>query len=120
MNVDPGSIVWKHCSILGQRAAYKDWYEGKLVPAWRKAGLPESVRIKQMSTRSNLARKRLAPDSRIAELEHDLDAAQHLLHEIVIAAFRRERGRDPTTKAEYRAYHRRLYKEAVAATAART
>jgi len=52
---------------------------------------------------------------RIAELEGDLDAATHLLHEIVIAAFRREHGRDPTTKAEYRAYHRKLFEEACAA-----
>jgi hypothetical protein len=60
------------------------------------------------------------PDPRIAELEHDLDAAQQLLHEIVIAAFRGERGRDPATKAEYRAYHHRLYEEAVAAMEARS
>jgi len=64
-----------------------------------------------MSTRNDLARKRLTPDSRIVELEHDLDAAQHLLHEIVIAAFRRE----PASEAEYRAYHRKLYGEAIAA-----
>jgi hypothetical protein len=44
-----------------------------------------------MSTRNSLAPKRLTPDSRITELEHDLDTAQHLQHEIVIAAFRRER-----------------------------
>ena len=50
-------------------------------------------------TRNNLARKRLTPDARIAELEHDLDAAQHLLHEIIICAFRREHGRDPATPA---------------------
>ncbi len=56
------------------------------------------VPIEQMSTRNNLTRKWLMPDPRIAELEHDLDAAQHLLHEIVICAFRREYGRDPTTK----------------------
>jgi hypothetical protein len=42
----------------------------------------------------------------------DLDAAQHLLHEVVIAAFRREQGRDPATKAEYRAYLRKLFEEA--------
>jgi hypothetical protein len=48
-----------------------------------------------MSTRNDLARKRPTPDPRIAELERDLDAAQHLLHEIVIAAFRREHGREP-------------------------
>jgi hypothetical protein len=52
-------------------------------------------------------------------LEHDLDAAQHLLHEIVICAFRREHGRDPATKAEYRAYHRKLWDEAVTAMAER-
>jgi hypothetical protein len=57
-----------------------------------------------MSTRNDLARKRLPPNPRIAELEGDLDAAQHLLHEIVIAAFRREHGRDPASKSEYRAY----------------
>lgn len=51
-----------------------------------------------MSTRSDLARKRLTPSSRMAELEGDLDVATHLLHEIVIAAFRREHGRDPATK----------------------
>ena len=70
--------------------------------------------------RNNLARKRVTADSRIAELEQDLDAAQHLLHEIVIAAFRREHGRDPATKTEYRAYHRKLYDEAVAAMEARS
>jgi hypothetical protein len=53
-----------------------------------------------MSTRHDLARKRPTPDSRIAELEHDLDAAQHLLHEIVIAASRREYGREPANPAE--------------------
>jgi hypothetical protein len=52
--------------------------------------------------------------------KRDLDAAQHLLHEIVICAFRREHGRDPATRAEYRAYHRAQYEEAVAAMAART
>jgi hypothetical protein len=52
-------------------------------------------------------------------LEGDLDAAQHLLHEIVICAFRREHGRDPATKAEYRAYHRKLLEEACAAMEAR-
>jgi hypothetical protein len=72
-----------------------------------------------MSARNDLAQKHLTPDSRMAELESDLDAAQHLLHEIVIAAFRREHGRDPATKAEYRAYHRALYEDAVAAMAAR-
>ena len=66
-----------------------------------------------------LARKRLSPDSRIAELGGDLDAAQHLLHEIVICGFRREHGRDPATKAEYRVYHRKLYEEACAAIASR-
>jgi hypothetical protein len=62
----------------------------------------------------------LTANARIAELEHDLDAAQHLLHEIVIAAFRREHGRDPASKAEYRAYHRKLYEEAVAAMETRS
>jgi hypothetical protein len=38
----------------------------------------------------------------------------------VIAAFRREHGRDPTTKAEYRAYHRKLFEEAIAAMEVRT
>jgi hypothetical protein len=66
------------------------------------------------------ARKRPTPDPRIAELEGDLDAATHLLHEIVIAAFRREHGRDPATKAEYRAYHRKLHEEAILAMEART
>jgi hypothetical protein len=42
------------------------------------------------------------------------------LNEIVIAAFRREHGRDPATKAEYRAYYRALYEEAVAAMEARS
>ena len=51
-----------------------------------------------MSTRHDLTRKRLMPDSRIAELEHDLDTAAHPLHEIVIAAFRREHGRDPASR----------------------
>lgn len=60
------------------------------------------------------------PNSRIVELEHDIDAATHLLHEIVIAAFRREHGRDATIQAEYRAYHRKLYEEACAAVEART
>ncbi len=73
-----------------------------------------------MTIRSDLARKRLTPDSRMVELEHDLDAATHLLQEIVIAAFRREHGRDPTTKAEYRAYYRKLWDEAAAAMEART
>ena len=68
-----------------------------------------------MNTRNDLARKRVTPDARIAELAHDLDAAQHMLHEIVICAFRREHGRDPATKTEYRAYHRKLFDEAVAA-----
>ena len=68
-----------------------------------------------MSTRTDVARKRLTLDLRIAELERDLDAAQHLLHEIVIAAFRREHGREAASKAEYRAYHRKLYDEASAA-----
>jgi hypothetical protein len=58
--------------------------------------------------------------ARIAELEHDLDAAAHLLHEIVIAAFRREHGRDPASKVGYRAYQRKLFDEAVAAMATRT
>jgi hypothetical protein len=44
----------------------------------------------------------------------------HLLHEIVIAAFRREHGRDPATKTEYRAYNRKLYEEAIAAMEARS
>jgi hypothetical protein len=57
--------------------------------------------------------------TRIAELEGDLDSAQHFLHEIVICAFRREHGRDPVTGAEYRAYHRKLCEEAVAAMATR-
>jgi hypothetical protein len=48
-------------------------------------------------------------------MDDDLDAAQHLRHEIVICAFRRENGREPTTKAEYRAYHRKLYEETCAA-----
>jgi hypothetical protein len=56
----------------------------------------------------------------IAELERDLDAAQHLLHEIVNYAFRREHGLDPASKAEYRVYHRKLYEEACAAMAMRT
>ena len=73
-----------------------------------------------MRTRNDLARKRLTPDPRIAELEQGLDAATHLLHEIVIVAFRREHGRDPATKAEYRTYHRKLYEEAVAAMEVRT
>jgi hypothetical protein len=73
-----------------------------------------------MSIRNDLARKCPTPDARIVELEDDLAAAQHLLHEIVIAAFRREHGRDPTTKAEYRAYHRKLYEEACAAMDARS
>lgn len=34
-----------------------------------------------MTTRNDLARKRLTPDSRIVELEGDLDAAAHLLNE---------------------------------------
>jgi hypothetical protein len=68
-----------------------------------------------MRTRKDLARKRLTPDARIAELEHDLDTAQHVLHEIVIAAFRREHGRDPVSRAEYRAYHRKLCDEACVA-----
>lgn len=42
----------------------------------------------------------------------DLDAAQYLLYEIVIAVFRREQGRDPATKAEYRTYLRKLFEEA--------
>jgi hypothetical protein len=45
---------------------------------------------------------------------------QHLLHEIVICAFRREHGRDPAIKAEYRAYHRKLFDEAFAAMGARS
>jgi hypothetical protein len=72
-----------------------------------------------MTTRNDLARKRLRPDALSAEPEGDLDAAQHLLHEIVIAAFRREHGRDPATKAQDRAYHRNLYEKAVAAMEAR-
>jgi hypothetical protein len=59
------------------------------------------------------------PDSRIGELERDLDAAQHLLHEIVVCAFRREHGRDPISSTEYRTYHAKLCEEAVAAMAAR-
>jgi hypothetical protein len=73
-----------------------------------------------MTMRNDLARKRVTPDSWIAELERDLDTAQRLPHEIVIAAFRRERGREPVTKAEYRAYHRKLYEAAVAAMGARS
>lgn len=68
-----------------------------------------------MNTRNDLARKRLTPDPRIAELEGDLDTATHLLHEIVVAAFRREHGRDPASRAEYRAHYRKLWDEAVAA-----
>jgi|HubBroStandDraft_3_1064219.scaffolds.fasta_scaffold522092_1 hypothetical protein len=67
-------------------------------PALRAAGTT------LLSTHSDLARKRLTPDPLIAELKSDLDAAQHLLHEIVIAFFRREHDRDPPSKAEYRAY----------------
>lgn len=73
-----------------------------------------------MRSRNHLARKRLTHDSHVAELERDLNAAQHLLHEIVICAFRREHGRDPISRAEYRAYHRKLYDEAVATMEART
>jgi len=73
-----------------------------------------------MSTRDDLARKRLTPDALVAELKGDLDVAAHPLHEIVIVAFRREHGRDPTTKAEYRAYHRKLYEEAAASMEARS
>ena len=72
-----------------------------------------------MSTRNELARKRLTPDPRMAELERDLDAAQHLLHEIVIAAFSREHGRELISKAEDQVYHRKLYEEAIAAMAER-
>ena len=68
-----------------------------------------------MRARNSVARKRLAPDPLIAELKEGLDAAAHLLHEIVIAAFLREHGRDPASKAEYRAYHRKLFEEARAA-----
>jgi adenylate cyclase len=32
-------LAWKPTSA--QPAAYKEWYESRLVPAWRKAGLPE-------------------------------------------------------------------------------
>ena len=73
-----------------------------------------------MAMRSDLARKRLTPDPQIAELEHDLDVAARLLQEIVIAAFRREHGRDRATKSEYRAYYRKLWDEAAAAMATRT
>src|SRR5271167_1767003 len=55
-----------------------------------------------MPTRNDLARKRLTPAPLIAELKEGRDAATHLLHEIVIAAFRREHGRDPASTAEYR------------------
>jgi hypothetical protein len=72
-----------------------------------------------MNTRNNVGRKRLTPGARIAELERDLDAAQYLLHEIVICAFVREHGRNPVSKTEYQAYHRMLYEEAVAAMEAR-
>ena len=61
-----------------------------------------------MSTRNDLARKRLTPDHASRSWNNDLDAAAHLLQEIVIAAFRREHGRDPATKTEYRAYYRKL------------
>jgi hypothetical protein len=64
--------------------------------------------------------KRQTNDELFAELKGDLDAAAHLLNEIVIAAFRREHGRDPASKTEYRAYDRKLYEEACAAMAART
>jgi hypothetical protein len=73
-----------------------------------------------VNTRKDFGRKRLSPNARVAELEGELDAAQHLLNEIVIAAFRREHERDPASKAEYRAYHRKLYEEAVAAMETRT
>jgi hypothetical protein len=73
-----------------------------------------------VTTRNSLARKRLTHGARIAELKTHLDATQHLLHEIVIAAFRREHGGDPTTKAEYRAYYCKIFEEAVAAMEART
>jgi hypothetical protein len=56
----------------------------------------------------------------IAELEHNLDAAAHLLQETVIAAFRREHGRDMASKVEYRAYYRKLWDEAIAAMAVRS
>jgi len=59
-------------------------------------------------------------DPRIAELESDLVVATHLLHEIVICAFRRKHARDPVAKAGYRAYCRKLRNEAVAAMATRT
>ena len=72
-----------------------------------------------MSAGDDLARKRLTQDALIAELKGDLGAAAHLLHEIVIAAFRREHGRDPATKAEYRACHRKLFDEECAAMEAR-
>ena len=73
-----------------------------------------------MSTRHDLARERVTPDPRIAELEQDLDAATHLLHDIVICAFRRKHGREPATKAEHRAHHGKLYEQARAAMEART
>ena len=63
----------RHCRVT-RREILDDNSTWRLVAIGRKAGLPESVRINQMSTRSNLARKRLAPDSRIAELEHDLQS----------------------------------------------
>jgi hypothetical protein len=69
--------------------------------------------------RNDRARNRLTPDPRIVELEDDLDIAVHLLHEMVIAIFRREHGRDPASKAEFRVYYRKLWDEAVAAMAAR-
>jgi hypothetical protein len=72
-----------------------------------------------MRTRNDLAGG-LTPDSRIAELEHGLDAAQHLLYEIVMGAFRRGQRRDPATAAEYRAYRCRLYEAACTAMATRT
>jgi hypothetical protein len=80
-----------------------------------------TLSLKRSTISISLPRRanRLTPDSRIAELVHDLDAALHLLHEIVICAFRREHGRDPVIKAEYRAYHRKLYDEACAAMEAR-
>jgi hypothetical protein len=73
-----------------------------------------------VTTRHTLARKRLTHGARIAELERDLDASQHLLHEIVIAAISREHGRDPASRVEYRAYYRALFHESVVAIAARS
>jgi len=40
--LEPGGTLsgWRK-DVSSYPAAYKEWFESKFVPAWRKAGLPE-------------------------------------------------------------------------------